>query len=83
MVDVDFDKALRLTRQDDELVLSITGSLRELLYFALKELPEHTVQALARDDMDTVKRHLISFGWDFLNNEFILGRLLAEATTES
>ena len=83
MVDVDFDKALCLTRQDDELVLSITGSRRELLYFALDKLPDHTVEALDRQDMETVKNHLIAFGWDFLNNEFILGRLLAEATVES
>ena len=83
MVELDVTRALTVSRQDGELVLSINGSSRELLFFDMNQLPELTAEALARDDMETVKRDLISFGWDFLNNEFILGRLLAEATIES
>ncbi len=83
MVELDFNRALTVSRQDGELVLRINGSSRELLFFDMNQLPELTAEALARDDMETVKRDLISFGWDFLNNEFILGRLLAEAHTES
>ena len=83
MVEMDFQKALNVTRQESELVLSINGSHRELLYFAVEGLPERTAEALSREDMDTVKRHLIASGWDFLNNEFVLARLLAEADIES
>jgi len=79
VVDLDLRKALNVIQQDGELVLCINGSCRHLLYFPVDKLPEHTVEALDREDLDTVKRHLISYGWEFLNNEFILGRLLAEA----
>ena len=82
-MDLDLHEALTVARQDGELVLRINGSCRELLYFAVDKLPERTIEALGRDDMETVKRHLISLGWDFLNNDFIFGRLLAETNVES
>ena len=83
MMNLDLHQALNVTRRDGELVLCINGSCRELLYFPVDGLPERTADALDREDMDTVKRHLISSGWDFLNNEFVLARLLAEADVES
>jgi hypothetical protein len=83
MVTVNWEKALTVARRDGELVLCINGSCRELLFFAIDRLPERTTQALSREDMATVKRHLISYGWDFLNNDFVLGRLLTEARTEA
>jgi len=83
MVELDFQEALNVALRDGELVLCINGSCRELLYFPVEGLPERTAEALDREDMDTVKRHLISYGWDFLNNEFVLGRLLVEAHLES
>lgn len=83
MLNLDLQKALNVSRQDGELVLCINGSCRELLYFAVDRLPEPTADALDREDLDTVKRHLITYGWDFLNNEFVLARLLAEADIES
>jgi len=83
MIDLNLQEALSVTRRDGELVLCINGSCRELLYFPVERLPERTADALDREDMDTVKRHLIVSGWDFLNNEFVLARLLAEADIES
>jgi len=83
VVSLDLREALNVIRQDGELVLCINGSCRHLLYFSLDKLPEPTVEALHREDMDTVKGHLIAFGWEYLNNSFILGRLLAEAHVES
>ena len=83
MLEVSLDEALTVARRDGELVLCINGSRRELLYFPVDALPEHTREALRREDMETVKRHLIAYGWDFLNNEFILGRMLAEARLEA
>jgi hypothetical protein len=83
MVTVNWEQALTVARRDSELVLCINGSCRELLYFAINRLPERTAAALSREDMATVKRHLISYGWDFLNNDFVLGRLLTEARTEA
>jgi len=83
MVGLDLHEVLNVTRRNGELVLCINGSCRELLYFTVTELPEITVEALDRNDMDTVKGHLIALGRDFLNNEFVLGRLLAEAHVES
>lgn len=83
MLQVSLGESLTVARRDGELVLCINGSCRELLYFTVDRLPEHTQEALRREDMEAVKRHLIAYGWDFLNNEFILGRLLAEAQVES
>ena len=83
MVTVNWEQALTVAQRDGELVLCINGSCRELLYFAINRLPERTAEALGRDDLATVKRHLISYGWDFLNNDFVLGRLLTEARTEA
>ena len=83
MMNLDLHEALNVTRRNGELVLCINGSCRELLYFPVDRLPERTADALDREDMDTVKHHLISYGWDFLTNEFVLARLLAEAHVES
>ena len=83
MSDLDLHEALNVTRRDGELVLCINGSCRELLYFPVDRLPERTADALDREDMETVKRHLIVSGWEFLNNEFVFARLLAEADVES
>ena len=83
MMNLDLHQALNVTRRDGELVLCINGSRRELLYFRIETLPEGAAEALRREDMDAVKRHLISSGWDFLTNEFVLARLLAESTVES
>jgi hypothetical protein len=83
MMNLDLHQALTVTRRNGELVLCINGSCRELLYFPVDGLPERTADALDREDMSTVKHHLIGYGWDFLNNEFVLARLLAESSAES
>ncbi len=76
---LDLAEVLHVVRRNGELVLRIKGSSRELLYFPVDGLAEQTTEALDRDDMDTVKEHLIAIGRDFLNDGFILGRLLAES----
>jgi len=75
----DLTEMLHVVRQNGELVLCIKGSSRELLYFPVDGLAEQTAEALDRGDMDTVKEHLIAMGQDFLNDGFVLGRLLAES----
>ena len=76
---LDLTEVLHVVRRNGELVLCINGSRRELLYFPVDGLAEQTTEALDRDDMDTVKEHLIAVGRDFLADGFVQARLLAEA----
>ena len=78
--DFDLVKMLHVVRRDGELVLCINGSRRELLYFPIAALPGETAEALQGGDMEVVKSRLIDAGHDFLHNDFVLGRLLAEAS---
>ena len=80
MVDFDLAKMLHVVRRNGELVLCINGSRRELLYFPIDRLPGGTAEALHGGDMEVVKSQLMDAGHDFLHNDFVLGRLLAEAS---
>ena len=76
---LDLTEVLHVVRRNGALVLRINGSRRELLYFPVDGLAEQTAEALGRDDMETVKEHLIAVGRDFLADGFVQARLLAEA----